>query len=136
MEVQHQWRRIRRPRPSVPQREPTPWWTPEPALIQKWQALHARVQKYYMCTEMPRRYAFEGQPLVVVATKEENDYVQADSLTNEAQPSDAVIRCVNESEMFLGSPYHLRDQPPHHDDSPLDSNLVASHVASYATGHQ
>ena len=44
--------------PAYPNENPPPWWTPEPALIQKWQALHARVQKYYMCTEIYFIYFF------------------------------------------------------------------------------
>ena len=93
--------------PTKPDENAPLWWTVGPTLIGHWQKFLARTQKYYPNADMPRRYENEGQPLVIVAIHEENNFVQANSLTNESQLSDAIIRCVNESAMFENSGIHV-----------------------------
>ena len=67
------------------------WWTADPDLVVKWQAYLALAQRYYLCVEMPRKFSYEGQPLAVIAVKRSGRMVQAKSLTNEPQMSDAII---------------------------------------------
>ena len=113
------------------------WWTVIPDLMIKWQTFLSRAANYYMCMEMPRKFAFEGQPLVVIAVKQyANRLVQAKSLTNEPQMSDAIIRLVNEPEMFQGSGITFETN---HLIMSQEANLdvlPVKYVASYVTGNQ
>ena len=113
------------------------WWTVVPDLMIKWQTFLSRAGNYYMCMEMPRKFSFDGQPLVVIAVKQDaNRLVQAKSLTNEPQMSDAIIRLVNEPDMFEGS--GITFETNHlimSQEANLDVLLV-KYVASYVTGNQ
>ena len=96
-------------------------------LLTKWQMYLAQAQCCYLCMEMPRKFNYEGQPLAVIAVKQEGRLVQAKSLTNEPQMSDTIIRIVNEPDMFTGTPVTFETN--------LDVILI-QHVSSYTSGNQ
>ena len=122
--------------PDYPAANPQPWWIADPALVQRWQTFHTRVQHYYMCAETTRKYAFDGQPLVIVATHEDNNYVQAASLTNQAQLSDAIVRCVNEPDIFLDTGINYQSNHLIMTTKHWVPHLVTAYVSSYAINRQ
>ena len=85
---------------------------------------------------MPRKFAFEGQSLVLIAVKQSDRLVQAKSLTNEPKMSNAIIRIVNEPHMFEGTPITFEGN---HLIMTQETNLdviLIKYVSSYVTGTQ
>lgn len=116
---------------AIPAANAPNWTTLDGATLQAWCQTTAIMQRHYMMVEFPRPSNILGAPLPLMITHTANHMVRVKSRYTGPQLSDALLRAVNEEEIFAGMGYNFHNCRFIMTQQMHVETLVSRYVASY-----